>query len=82
MTLGPLCVTRAGEIKEEGSEGSGGAAVINHLWKLPGLAAAGVVSLGVLVVALAAVIAVTLVIAFSVVAAFGVLMSYGLGLIA
>lgn len=60
----------------------GGAVVISHLWKLPGLAAAGVVSLVVLVAAVAAVLIVALIVAFSIATVFGVLMGHGLGLIA
>lgn len=59
-----------------------GGAMISQLWKLPGLAAAGVASLAVLVVAVAAVLFLALLVAISVVTVFGVLMSYGLGLIA
>lgn len=56
--------------------------MISHLWKLPGLAAAGVVSLAVLVAAVATVLLVALIVAVSIATVFGVLMGHGLGLIA
>lgn len=56
--------------------------MISQLWRLPGLAAAGVMSLAVLVVAVGAVLLLTLLVGFGVVAAFGVIISHGLGLIA
>ena len=51
------------------------------LIRLPGLAAAGVVSFAVLVAAVAAIITLVMALALAVLAAFGVVISYGIGLI-